>query len=86
MGEKRSVLSIVFIFLVIGAALSTIFLQLMDYERLMNDWKAYWIWVAEWIAADILLTAFICRQDIRSLVGRGRKASDAPPAESAQSN
>jgi len=67
---KRAILSIVFVALVVGAALGAIFLQLMAYEWLMQDEKAFWIWVAEWIGLDLALTAFLCRREMRALLAK----------------
>jgi len=44
----------------------------MDYERLMGNTREYWIWVAEWVVFALLLTFLLCRQEIRSLVRRGK--------------
>jgi hypothetical protein len=68
MSPRRAILSLVFVALVVGAALGAIFLPLMAYEQLMRDEKAFWIWVAEWIGLDLALTAFLCRKEIRALV------------------
>lgn len=70
---SRALASIVLVSLVIGAALGTIFWQLMAFERASNDMKAYWIWVAEWVGFDLFLTLFLCRQEIRYLI-RGKNS------------
>ncbi len=73
MSRRRAILSIVFVALVVGAALGAIFLQLMVYELLMQDEKAFWIWVAEWIGFDLALTAFLCRKEIRALLPKASR-------------
>ena len=77
MTPKRAILSILLVALVVGAALGAIFLQLMAYERLMQDEKAFWIWVAEWIGLDLALTAFLCRREMRVLFPKKPGARDA---------
>jgi hypothetical protein len=72
MSVIKTLLTIVFVALVVGAVLGAIFWQLMDYERLMGNTREYWIWAAEWVVFALLLTLFLCRQEIRSLVRRGK--------------
>lgn len=67
MGAVKSLLGILFVAVVIGAALSVIFWPLMKFERAMGNQKEYNIWIAEWVAADVLLTLVLCRQEIRAL-------------------
>jgi hypothetical protein len=68
----RILLTILFVALVVGAALGVIFWPLMDYERAMGDDRKFHIWLVEWVVFDVLLTVFLCRQEIRSLFrGKG---------------
>lgn len=41
----KALLSLVFVALIIGAALGTIFWPLMVYEQAMGNTREYWIWV-----------------------------------------
>ncbi|MBI4465168.1 MAG: hypothetical protein HY647_10725 [Acidobacteria bacterium] len=70
MGNARALLSILLVALVIGGALGAIFVQLIQFELLSRNREMARTWVIEWIIADVLLTAFLCRREIRSLWGR----------------
>ena len=70
MGRLAPAASILLVALILGVTLGTIFLQLMSYSLAMKDYREFWIWVGEWIGADLFLTAFLCRKEMAALVRR----------------
>ena len=68
MSRVRTLLSILLVALVIGGALGTIFVQLIAFEILSRNREAELIWIIEWVVFTLLLTAFLCSQEIRFLV------------------
>jgi hypothetical protein len=62
--------SIFLVAVILGATLGAVFLPLMSYSLAMKDAREFWIWVGEWIGADLALTAFLCRKEIAALVKR----------------
>ena len=70
MSRVRVALNILLVAAVIGGALGTIFGQLISFEIVSHNREAELIWMIEWAVFTVLLTAFLCRQDIRSLIQR----------------
>jgi hypothetical protein len=68
----KALLDLVLVALIIGAALGTIFWQLMAYEQAMGNTREYWIWVWEWVGFTVVLTLVLCRQEIRRLFRGGK--------------
>ncbi|MBI2956970.1 MAG: hypothetical protein HYY26_06645 [Acidobacteria bacterium] len=65
---KGALASILLVALIIGTTLGAIFWPLMEFERLSGNEREYRIWLIEWVAADVLLTAWLCRREVRSLI------------------
>jgi len=70
MSRIRVALNILLVTAVIGGALGTIFVQLIAFEAVSGNPEAELVWMIEWAVFTVLLTAFLCRQEIRSLVRR----------------
>ena len=71
MSRVRELLNILLVAAVIGGALGTIFVQLIQFEIVSRNREAELIWIIEWVVFTLLLTAFLCRQEIRSLFRPG---------------
>ena len=67
MSRIQVLLNILLVALVIGGALATVFVQLISFEVASGNGQAVRIWLLEWVGFDVLLTGFLCRQEIRSL-------------------
>ena len=68
MSRVRELLNILLVAAVIGGALGTIFVQLIQFEIISRNREAELIWIIEWVVFTLLLTAFLSRQEIRSLI------------------
>ncbi|MBI4466001.1 MAG: hypothetical protein HY656_01050 [Acidobacteria bacterium] len=70
MSVGQALRNLLLVAVVLGALLSTVFGPLMEFERLMGNQREYRIWLGEWVTATLLLTALLCRQELRALVRR----------------
>lgn len=68
MSRTRAALNILLVAAVIAGALGTIFVQLIAFEAVSGNSEAELVWMIEWAVSTVLLTAYLCRQEIRSLV------------------
>ena len=71
MSRVRELLNILLVAAVIGGALGTIFVQLIQFEIVSRNREAELIGIIEWVVFTLLLTAFLSRQEIRSLIRPG---------------
>lgn len=76
MTKARALINIFFVAVFLGVVLSSIFLQLMSYAAAMNDWREFWIWLTDWVGADLGLTAFACRKELAVLFKRRPRADE----------
>jgi hypothetical protein len=66
----KALASIVFVAIVIGVALASIFWPLMRYEDAMQNEEGYRSLIKAWVVSDVVLTIFLCRRDFLSMFGR----------------
>ena len=70
--------AIVVVAIVLGLTLAFIFVPLMNFSRAMGDLREYRLWIAEWIGIDVVLTAFLCRKEIITLIRGPRRSLETP--------